>query len=231
MKVTLTGSKTALRDPRVLWEINRQLLQQEGQRQRTIHAGHIKGSVTLNREDKVSEAVELIKARAQEPSFMGELDVISEISENMSALHRRRLDRLNDDLSRALGLNERLVKSSRYPKEWFKPPQAVADEAARGLRLRRKYKRGGLSTQEAGEQGIGSGVQRAADLRDRENMSPRTIKRMIAFFARHRQHKDNKTKSGEPAAGAIAWLLWGGDAGERWALRVREKMERFDATR
>ena len=231
MRIKLTGSKQALKDPRVLWEINRQLLRQEGQRERTVSAGHIQGSIILNRGDKVGEAIELIKARVSEPSFQGELDVITELTETMSALHRRRLERLNDDLSRALGLEDELLKASRYPREWFKPPQAVAEEAARGLKLRRKYNRGGLTTKEAGKQGIGSGVQRAVDLRDRENMSPETIKRMIAFFARHRQHKDNKTPSGEPAAGMIAWLLWGGDAGERWALKVREKMERLDATR
>lgn len=231
MKIHLKGSKQALNDPRVLWVINNQLIQQRDKRERFINAGHVVGSVVLNRGERASEALELIKARVSTPLFKGELDVITEISENMSALHRRRLTLLNEDLSRVLGLNEELVKSSRYPKEWFKPPALVAEQAARGLRLRKKYKRGGLSTQEAGEHGIGSGVQRAVDLRNRENMSPKTIKRMIAFFARHRQHKNNKTSSGEPAAGKIAWLLWGGDAGEKWALKVREKMERLDATR
>jgi hypothetical protein len=28
----------------------------------------------------------------------------------------------------------------------------------------------------------------------------------------------------KPSAGYIAWLLWGGDEGQRWAARNREKL-------
>jgi len=40
----------------------------------------------------------------------------------------------------------------------------MRNNAKRGLELRKKYGRGGLSTQEAGKQGIGSGVARASDI-------------------------------------------------------------------
>jgi 2'-5' RNA ligase len=51
---------------------------------------------------------------------------------------------------------------------------------------------------------------------------------MVSFFARHEKNKDSKTKSGEPGAGQIAWLLWGGNPGQRWAKKVKRQMEAAD---
>ncbi len=56
-----------------------------------------------------------------------------------------------------------------------RPPQAVANNAARGLRLRREFGRGGTDI----------GVARARDLKNRENLSEDTIERMVSYFARH----------------------------------------------
>ena len=105
------------------------------------------------------------------------------------------------------------------------PPQAVQDAAKRGLELRKKYGRGGLSTEQAGKMGIGSGIARANSLAAGQKQSPATIRRMVAFFARHAKNKDGKTDNGEPSAGAIAWLLWGGDSGRAWAESVSKKLE------
>ena len=232
MKIKLEGNQRALRDSRVQWEIARQLLIQSEIINRTVEVGKVRGMISLAPGETVTEALSLIKSRAAEPRFQGEVEVIKEITQDLSTLHNERLKRLNTDISLMLGVKEdRLKKASSYPEEWFKPPVAVAKEAKRGLSLRRKYKRGGLSTREAGALGIGSGVQRAVDLRNLENMSPKTIKRMVAFFARHRQHKNSRTKGGKPGAGMIAWLLWGGDAGEKWARSVLKRMEKFDKVR
>jgi len=105
-------------------------------------------------------------------------------------------------------------------KKSYKPPKGVQSNAKRGLEMREKYGRGGLSTQEAGRQGIRSGVARARDLANGKNLSLATVRRMRAFFERHERNKDSRTESGEPGAGMIAWLLWGGDAGRRWANGV-----------
>jgi hypothetical protein len=78
-----------------------------------------------------------------------------------------------------------------------------------------------LSTQEAGKQGIGSGVARASDLAGGGKVSYATIKRMAAFFSRHRKN----FSGGEDDAGYISMLLWGGKAGERWARSIIEKVE------
>jgi len=87
--------------------------------------------------------------------------------------------------------------------------------------LRKKYGKGGLTTQEAGKQGIGSGVARATSLANGRSVSFETIKRMAAFFSRHEKNKSG----GEDDAGRISWGLWGGDAGRAWANRVIKMVE------
>ncbi|CAB5220354.1 hypothetical protein UFOVP233_55 [uncultured Caudovirales phage] len=114
-------------------------------------------------------------------------------------------------------------------KEGYKPPEGVRSNAKRGLELRRKYGRGGLTNAEASDQGIGSGVQRATNLANGDAVSLDTIKRMHAFFERQEKNKDTPPEEGN---GKIAWLLWGGDAGRRWAdaiLRRESILKRTDA--
>jgi hypothetical protein len=98
----------------------------------------------------------------------------------------------------------------------FKPPAGVANAARRGLELRRKNR---------GRGGTGVGVARARTLSNQQEVGLDTIKKMYSFFARHAVDKkgedwDNVAK---PSKGRIAWLLWGGDAGETWARSIRER--------
>jgi len=116
----------------------------------------------------------------------------------------------------------------KYDDQWFIPPKGVQAAAERGLKNRKKYGRGGLSNKEASAQGIGSGVQRATNLKNSKKVSPATIKRMKSFFARHEKNKNSRADDGTPGAGKIAWDLWGGDAGKRWADSVSRKMENAD---
>jgi len=112
-------------------------------------------------------------------------------------------------------------EEDRDDAQSFPPPSSVRAAARRGLELRKKHGKGGLSTQEAGRQGIGSGVARASDLAGGGAVSYKTIKRMAAFFSRHEKNKSG----GEDDAGYIAWLLWGGDAGRAWANRIIKMVE------
>ena len=105
-------------------------------------------------------------------------------------------------------------------------PQAVRRQAQRGLDLRKEHGRGGLSTQQAGAQGIGSGVQRAADLVE-GRVSYKTVKRMLAFFNRHKAFKEHHTMN-PPSNSLISWLLWGGDAGYKWATRTVRDAENIE---
>lgn len=117
---------------------------------------------------------------------------------------------------------------AKYDDKWFIPPKGVQTAAERGLNNRKKYGRGGLSNKQASEQGIGSGVQRATNLKNGDKVSPQTIKRMKSFFARHEKNKNSRAPDGTPGAGKIAWDLWGGDAGKRWAEATVRKMENAD---
>ena len=124
--------------------------------------------------------------------------------------------------------------SEKYKHIDFKPPESVANAAKKGLEYRRKASpsnRGGLTTEEAGEAGIGSGVQRATNLKNRDEMSPETVKQMHAFFSRHEKNKSiSEENKGEPwnDKGYVAWLLWGGDPGQSWASKIIKQMEAAD---
>lgn len=110
----------------------------------------------------------------------------------------------------------------------FTPPSSVRSAAGRGLELREKWKRGGLSNEQASDQGIGSGVQRAVNLKNGDALTLQTVKRMHAFFSRHQKNyrPDKKEPDGGPTAGTIAWLLWGGNAGKSWAAGIVGDVEK-----
>jgi len=112
-------------------------------------------------------------------------------------------------------------QEDRGDAESFPLPSSVRAAARRGLELRKKYGKGGLTTQEAGKQGIGSGVARATSLANGQSISYGIVKRMAAFFSRHEKNKSG----GEDDAGFIAWQLWGGDAGRSWANRIIKMVE------
>jgi hypothetical protein len=127
----------------------------------------------------------------------------------------------------ALSWLDSLEHVESYADIDFRPPQSVANAAARGLALRKQSGRGGLSTQQAAKEGIGSGVARAASLKNRQKLSPSTISRMVSFFARHSAYKKNHTTN-PPSASLVSWLLWGGDPGKAWAQKIKAQMDRAD---
>ena len=130
--------------------------------------------------------------------------------------------------------NWKLETITEAPKKYdhidFKPPAGVAKAAERGLELRKKSGgKGGLNQKQAKQAGVGSGVSRAATLKNRQNVSPSTVKRMKSFFARHEKNKDiAKGKSAHEDKGYVAWQLWGGNAGKSWANKVVKQMNSAD---
>ena len=100
-----------------------------------------------------------------------------------------------------------------------KPTQEIADEAEQALEWRAEFGRGGTEV----------GVARARDLKNRVNLSIRTIKRMFSFLSRHEVDKKGKGfykgDEGFPSAGRIAWGLWGGDPGFAWTKRKIKEIE------
>lgn len=100
-----------------------------------------------------------------------------------------------------------------------KPTQEIADEAEQALEWRAEFGRGGTEV----------GVARARDLKNRVNLSIRTIKRMFSYLSRHEVDKKGKGfykgDEGYPSAGRIAWGLWGGDSGFAWTKRKIKEIE------
>jgi len=104
------------------------------------------------------------------------------------------------------------------------PTDEMATLALRGLKYREEFGRGGTAV----------GVARARDIGNMVSLSPDTVGRMNSFFARHRVDLDavgaRSGDEGYPSAGAIAWMLWGGDpnspegAGVAWAARKAEEL-------
>jgi hypothetical protein len=132
------------------------------------------------------------------------------------------------------------VRYAAVPKKYdhidFTPPESVAKKAERGLELRKQQKgdKAGLTPEEASEEGIGSGVQRAVNLKNRDTLTPETINQMVGFFARHGKNiaKARKLTTLEEQLDSnmyVSDLLWGGEPGENWANRIKEQMEKADA--
>jgi len=72
------------------------------------------------------------------------------------------------------------------------------------------------------------GLARANQIVNGEQLSEDTILRMYSFFSRHEVDKQaegfNAGEEGFPSAGRVAWDLWGGDAGFRWATAKRNQI-------
>lgn len=105
-------------------------------------------------------------------------------------------------------------------QESFSPPQGVRDAAQQGLDYRSEFGRGGTPV----------GIARARDLSNGTSVSPETILRMVDFFNRHQKNRVSPEPGEAPTNGWIAWLLWGGDAGQAWANKVMrsEKLREAD---
>ena len=102
----------------------------------------------------------------------------------------------------------------------YEPTAAMREEAERGLEWRREFGRGGTEV----------GVARARDISNGKRLPYETVVRMNSYFARHTVDKQAEGfrpgEDGFPSAGRVAWALWGGDAGERWAAAIIDAAER-----
>jgi hypothetical protein len=101
----------------------------------------------------------------------------------------------------------------------YKPTDAMATEAQRALDWRKEGHRGGTAV----------GLARARQLVNKQELSPKTVKRMFSFFSRHEVDKQaegfSPGEEGYPSPGRVAWGLWGGDAGFSWARARVQQME------
>jgi DNA-binding ferritin-like protein len=103
-------------------------------------------------------------------------------------------------------------------------PKAVQSEAKRGLEWRKSEGRGGTSV----------GVNTARTLADGGQIGIKKVRHIAKYFPRHEvDKKGTGYKPGQenyPSNGRIAWALWGGDAGWRWADAIVEREDAKSAS-
>lgn len=124
------------------------------------------------------------------------------------------------DISRELAaaaLTELDISVFSEGQRMYTIPKAVQEEAKRGLEWRKEHKRGGTS--------VGTGTART--LAKGGQIGLKKVRHIAKYFPRHEVDKKGKGYSrgedGYPSAGRIAWALWGGDAGQRWASAIVER--------
>lgn len=66
-------------------------------------------------------------------------------------------------------------------------------------------------------------VQRARKIASGASLTPDHVRRMHSFFERHANGRSETSGPSEVTPWDVAWALWGGSAGRRWAAaRVAE---------
>lgn len=93
-------------------------------------------------------------------------------------------------------------------------PLTVAAAANRGLNLRKEWGRGGTAV----------GINTANELSKRWTLPLKKVLHIANYFPRHAG--DNLHQRNPPSNGYIAWLLWGGNPGRRWAEGWKRKWEK-----
>jgi len=117
-----------------------------------------------------------------------------------------------------------VTAADKYDHINFKPPAGASNEAKKAIRWKEQHG-------DAVKGGTAVGWTRARQLADGGEMSVETVKRMYKFFQRHEKNKAINPKfKDEPWRdnGYVAWLVWGGDAGKRWAEKLWNQMESAD---
>ncbi len=113
-----------------------------------------------------------------------------------------------------------LLAPQKYSHIDFKPPQGARKAAERALRRR--------AQKPQSQRGMTPvGIARARDLINGVTLSPKTVRRMLAYFTRHEVDKQGSTWESY-GKGRQAWDGWGGDAGFTWARKVVDQMNAAD---
>ena len=109
-----------------------------------------------------------------------------------------------------------LLKSDKT----YTPTDGMASAARRALKWREEGYPGGTPV----------GLARANQLKNKENLTERTVLRMHSFFSRHAVDKQatgfSSGEEGFPSKGRVAWDLWGGDGGASWSEQKRNQIMR-----
>jgi hypothetical protein len=110
-----------------------------------------------------------------------------------------------------------LTASASGSDRMYTIPGGVQNEAKKALEWRKEHGRGGTPV----------GLNTARTLAKGGQIGIKKVRHIAKYFPRHEVDKKAKGWSpGEdnfPSNGRIAWALWGGDAGQRWASAIVER--------
>lgn len=97
----------------------------------------------------------------------------------------------------------------------FSPPKGVQTACKRGLAIKDEF----------GGKGLVETTVRWADKMARGGaIDAAHAKKMHGWFARHKVDK-KPGWSRPPTPGYVAWMLWGGDAAERWVGKLYKQLQ------
>ena len=103
-------------------------------------------------------------------------------------------------------------------------PRGVQAEAKKALEWRKEHKRGGTPV----------GLNTARTLAKGGQIGIEKVRHIAKYFPRHEIDKKAEGwqpgEKGFPSRGRIAWALWGGDAGWRWAQAIVERENKKSLT-
>ena len=115
---------------------------------------------------------------------------------------------------------ELLAVPKKYNHIDFTPSKGSQESGKRALEVR--------ATKPESQRGMTAvGIARARDLANGKELSPETVRRMLAYFTRHEVDKQGKTWD-QQGKGWQAWNGWGGDAGYSWSKKVVKQMNAAD---
>lgn len=130
----------------------------------------------------------------------------------MSNVKREEVDAYLNMLSQFKQDVEEIVLGVEKLENYSDYPQAVSNNAKRGIELNKKVNNRCATN---------VGKVRAQQLANREKISVDTIKRMYSYLSRAETYYDANDTT---ACGTISYLLWGGLAGKRWAESKLKKL-------
>jgi hypothetical protein len=153
---------------------------------------------------RVRTFLKLVATGQRKKAYTGDLDLLPKG-------HPQRRDEAKAEL---------MAIPDKYSHIDFTPPQGAKDAAKRALEVR--------ADKPESQRGMTAvGIARARDLKAGKQLSPDTVKRMLAYFTRHEIDKQGSTWD-DQGKGWQAWQGWGGDAGYAWARKVVKQMDSAD---
>ena len=136
--------------------------------------------------------------------------------------HHKHIDENGNEVYMACDVHPKKVEGEMSFESYNDYPKEASDNACKVLKWIDEYGRDEVDGMTE------TGLARANQLCNRENISEETIGRMAAF----ERHRENSTIAEEYKGtpwkdkGYVAWLGWGGDAGVEWASRKLKQIRK-----